>query len=79
MFGPYESASGPIAAPGGPLGALYAGKLLERQAGTWQFMASRSAGDRDFLGELTDPLPVTYEADGHLLVEYPRVSAGADR
>ena len=79
IFGPYESPGGPIAAPGGPLGTLYAGKLLERQAGTWQFMAFRGDGDRDFLGELTDPLPVTYEADGQVVVEYPRVSAGADQ
>jgi beta-fructofuranosidase len=79
MFGPYDSPNGPIAGPGGPLGTLYAGKLLERQAETWQFMAFRGDGDRDFLGELIDPLPVTYEADGHLLVEYPQISAGADR
>ena len=79
IFGPYDSPRGPIAAPGGPLGTLYAGKLVGRQAGSWQFMAFRGDGDRDFLGELTDPLPVTYDADGQLLVDYPRVSAGADR
>ena len=72
------SPDGPIAAPDGPLGTLYAGKLLERPAGSWQFIAFRGDGDRDFLGELTDPLPVTVDAEGQLLVEYPRIPTGAN-
>ena len=42
-------------------------------------MAFRGDGDRDFLGELIDPLPVTIEPAGHLVVEYPRVSTGVNR
>ena len=37
-------------------------------------MAFRGNGDRDFLGELIDPLPVTVEAEGQLLVDYPHPS-----
>jgi beta-fructofuranosidase len=79
MFGPYASPTGPIAAPDGPLGPLYAGKLLEREAGRLEFMAFRGNGDRDFLGELIDPLPVSVEPEGQLVVAYPRIPAGADR
>ncbi len=78
-FGPYASPTGPIATPGGPLGTLYAGKLLEREPGAWEFMAFRGDGDKDFLGELTDPLPVGVEPDGALVVECAVIPAGADR
>ena len=59
MFGPIQSPGRPIAAPDGPLGPLYAGKIRSRRARKLAFMAFRGDGDRDFLGELTDPLPVT--------------------
>jgi beta-fructofuranosidase len=78
MFGPYTPPGAPIAAPDGPLGALYAGKLLERPTGAWQFMAFRGNGDRDFVGELIDPLPVTVEPEGQLLVEYSPPATGVD-
>ena len=71
LLGPYSYSSGPVAAPDGPLGALYAGKLVEAEAGTWRFMAFRGDGDRTFLGELTDPLPVYGESDGRILVVLP--------
>ena len=79
LLGPYESPAGPIAAPDGPLGTLYAGKLLELQPGDWRFLAFRGNGDRDFLGELTDPLPVAVESDGRLSVAFPLVPTGAER
>ena len=79
MFGPYTLPGAPIAAPDGPLGTLYAGKLLERLTGTWEFMAFRGNGDRDFVGELIDPLPVTVEPEGQLLVEYSPPATGVDR
>jgi beta-fructofuranosidase len=79
MLGPYASPGAPIAPPDGPLGALYAGKLLEARAGAFEFMAFRGNGDRDFLGELTDPLPVNIDAEGQLVVVYPGVAAAADR
>ena len=70
--GPTPHPAAPIAAPDGPLGTLYAGKLVDARARRpGQFMAFRGNGDRDFIGELTDPLPVTVEPDGQLLVEYP--------
>jgi len=77
IFGPYEPPVAPIAAPDGPLGPLYAGKLIKRADGKWEFMAFRGAGDRHFLGELTDPLPVTCEPGGQLAV-FPRTVAGAE-
>ena len=79
LLGPYRSPTGPIAAPDGPLGTLYAGKLIQGPAGKLQFLAFRGNGDRDFVGELTDPLAVTVEPDGQLRVESQPVPAGANR
>ena len=76
MFGPYAHATGPIAPPRGPLGTLYAGKLVE-SGGTWAFMAFRGYDDADFTGELTDPLPITWDIDGRILVEYEQLETGA--
>jgi beta-fructofuranosidase len=73
LLGPYGDAAGPLAASDGPLGPLYAGKFVEVQPGAWSFMAFRGDGDRDFLGELTDPLPVARDEDGRLVV----VTSGA--
>lgn len=55
---PYVPSETPIVSGTGALGPLYAGKLVETGPKIWSFMAFRGAGDRDFLGELTDPLPV---------------------
>jgi len=71
LFGPYPSADGPLVGPDGPLGPLYAGKLVESDAGRWHFMAFRGDGDRNFVGELTDPLPVREDADGRIVVAGP--------
>ena len=65
-LGPIRPPSGPSLRRRTPLGTRYAGKLLELQPGDWRFLAFRGNGDRDFLGELTDPLPVTVERDGRL-------------
>jgi beta-fructofuranosidase len=70
LLGPYVCADDPIAAPDGPLGALYAGKLVPGEDGGWCFMAFRGDGDRDFIGELTDPLPVEWDAAGPRLARY---------
>jgi beta-fructofuranosidase len=67
-FGPYTAADEPLAAPDGPLGTLYAGKLIEGESGYWSFMAVRGDGDREFLGELTDPLPVRRHKEGGIAV-----------
>jgi beta-fructofuranosidase len=73
-LGPYAYSGGPVAAPDGPLGPLYAGKLVELDPGTWAFMAFRGEGERSFLGELTDPLAVGYDEHGQLVVD---AAAGA--
>jgi beta-fructofuranosidase len=65
--GPYVAGKAPVTAPTAADGALYAGKLLEVE-GEWRFMAFRGVSDRDFVGELTDPLPVALTGDGQFLV-----------
>jgi beta-fructofuranosidase len=72
LLGPYTSADGPLATPDGPLGTLYAGKLVATEAGDWSFMGFRGDGDRNFLGELTDPLPITEDRNGRIVVDYTR-------
>ena len=79
LLGPYSPAARPIAEPDGPLGALYAGKLVEDGEGTWRFMAFRGDGERDFVGELTDPLPVRIDSRGSLSTRPSKVPAGAAR
>jgi len=66
--GPYAPGDAPVTTHDGRLGTLYAGKLIEGQAGGYRFMAFRGDGDRHFLGELTDPLPARQGADGHIVV-----------
>ncbi len=65
--GPYAASTTPVAHAHG-LGPLYAGKLVEGEPTGWAFMAFRGAGDRDFVGELTDPLPLQIQGDGDLRV-----------
>ena len=65
--GPYSPGDSPIALSE-PLGVLYAGKLLDLADGEWRFMAFRGDGDRDFLGELTDPLPIEVSPAGDIVV-----------
>ncbi len=70
-LGPYSAADGPLVSSDGPLGPLYAGKLVEEGAGRWCFLAFRGDGDREFVGELTDPLPVLLEENGRIVVDVP--------
>jgi beta-fructofuranosidase len=65
--GPYVASDAPVTAPVGEIGVLYAGKLLEGE-GEWQFMAFRGVSDQDFIGELTDPLPVAATGNGQFVV-----------
>lgn len=69
ILGPYAYTGGPVAAPDGPLGPLYAGKLVQSHDGTWYFMAFSGDGDRSFTGELTDPLPIRYLRDGRVVID----------
>lgn len=64
LDGPYTPTNNPI----GPteLGATYAGKLVPKDTDDWRFIAFRGAGDRDFVGELTDPIPVVFDSTGEI-------------
>jgi beta-fructofuranosidase len=68
LWGHYTPSSKPIADPAGAQGPLYAGKLVADSTEQWRFLAFRGAGNRAFVGELTDPLPLTVERDGALRV-----------
>jgi beta-fructofuranosidase len=68
LDGPYSASATPIEPTNG-LGSLYAGKLVESEPSGWGFMAFRGAGDRGFVGELTDPLPVQITDDGDLRID----------
>jgi beta-fructofuranosidase len=67
FFGPYVASDAPVTQPVSEVGGLYAGKLLEGEGG-WQFMAFRGVSEEDFVGELTDPLPVTPTGNGQFVV-----------
>ncbi len=53
-----HASAAPIYPGDGPLGTLYAGKLVQAGPGDWKFLASRADHNGTYLGELTDPLPV---------------------
>jgi beta-fructofuranosidase len=59
----FTPSDNPIAISGSDLGPLYAGKLVEIQQNDWRFLAFRGGGDREFIGELTDPLPINVGVD----------------
>ena len=51
-------------------GELFAGKLVADGVGAWWFIAARfGPAGGEFVGELTDPMPVESRADGRLVVE----------
>jgi beta-fructofuranosidase len=56
----------PIAPADSTAGPLYAGKVVEVGPGDWRFIGFRGAGDRDFVGELSDPIPVQFNEHGEL-------------
>jgi beta-fructofuranosidase len=64
--GPYQASTAPVAASDGPLGTLYAGKLVEATSGEWRFLAFCISKDGAFVGELTDPLPVGQDRNGSI-------------
>jgi beta-fructofuranosidase len=67
LAGPYQASAAPIV-PGGPLGTLYAGKLVEAGPGDWRFLAFCIDQGGTFGGEITDPLPVRLGRDGNIEV-----------
>jgi beta-fructofuranosidase len=64
LWGQYTASSEPIVPTESAEGPLYAGKIVGDSAGRWAFIAFRGAGNRNFVGELTDPLPLTIEPNG---------------
>lgn len=68
-FGPYRYMSDDFLV-GDAHGSLYSGKLIQDASGNWQFMAFRNmTEDGEFIGDISDPLPVHVLADGRLQVE----------
>lgn len=62
---------------GDEIGSLYAGKLVRGPEGAWKFMAWRQfTAEGDFVGDITDPYPVTIGTDGALSVEAPLSGRG---
>ncbi len=78
-LGPYSAATHPLLAPGVPLRVLYAGKLVEAIPGDWRLMAFGGDGDRDFVGEITDPMPVREDSNGCVVIANARDSRPARR
>ena len=62
----FRPSAAPIVPEDGPLGRLYAGKLVESRPGDWRFLAFRAELGDAFIGELTDALPVHQHPDGRL-------------
>ena len=63
--GAFVAGRSPVVDPDSDQGPLYAGKLVDDD-GRWAFMGFRGAGDRGFVGELTDPIPVHLDSEGSL-------------
>jgi beta-fructofuranosidase len=79
LWGQYTPSSEAIADAAGAQGPLYAGKLVADPTEQWLFLAFRGAGNRAFVGELTDPLPLAVERDGALrLADRPFATPGLD-
>ena len=62
--GPYTAADHPVSASRSALGVLYAGKVLDRGIGVLELMAFVGDNEIDFVGELTDPLPIRQTSSG---------------
>mgnify|MGYP001158819277 CR=1 FL=1 len=55
---------------GDEVGTLYSGKLIQGADGSWNFMAFLNFDTSgEFVGEISDPIPVTLAEDGRLLVK----------
>lgn len=64
--GPYKASAAPVVPCDGPLGTMYAGKLIEAKPGDWRFLAFCMDRGGAFIGELTDPLPVGQNGNGDI-------------
>jgi beta-fructofuranosidase len=71
ILGPYRSLSNDVLY-GDYIGTHYSGKLIQDGRGEWQFMAFLNIdGDGEFVGTISDPMPVEVQDDGHLKVKIP--------
>jgi beta-fructofuranosidase len=69
-LGPFRFSTGEFLV-GDRIGSLYAGKLVLSPDGKWVLLASCTfAPDGAFVGELSDPLPVTVDGEGNLSVHW---------
>lgn len=64
--GPYSVSDNPVTGPDNPPEVLYAGKVIDRGVHQLEFMAFYGDNEVDFVGELTDPLPINATGDGGL-------------
>jgi beta-fructofuranosidase len=56
---------------GDSIGSFYSGKLVQGPSEAWYFMAVRQYSPHgDFIGTLSDPMPVTINNDGNLSVNW---------
>ena len=49
--------------------SLYVGRLVRRRNGEWCLLAFRNLAPGGFVGEIADPIPVRWAADGRLALE----------
>ena len=72
-LGPFETSDANLLF-GDASGSHYGGKLIEDQSGQFHFLAFKQFGpDGDFVGELSDPFPVTFDDEHKPHVESPSV------
>lgn len=71
LWGAYAPSSQPIVPTASVHGPLYAGKIVAEPDARWSYLAFRGAGNRDFVGELSDPIPLTIDADGAVCLADP--------
>lgn len=65
VVGPFDIARS-VAVTGGD---LYSGRLIRDRSGRWVLLAFRNLGpDGGFVGEITDPMPVSWGPDGEALI-----------
>jgi len=56
---------------GDEIGSLFAGKLIQAPSGVWVYLAWRYfSPEGKFIGELSDPYPVTVKNNGNLSVAW---------
>jgi beta-fructofuranosidase len=71
LFGPYRYLTDTFMI-GDPLGLFYSGKAVQDPNRDWQLLAFRNYNpDGMFVGDITDPMPLTVDGEGLLHVEVP--------